>query len=76
LAYPYYLQGFEICTVSSKFQLGAKITQNNRPLAFFGRKLSQMQQKYSLTNQELLAIVETLKEFKDMLLGTTNHGLH
>ena len=43
------------------------ITQNNRPLAFFSKKLNQAQQKYSVTEQELLAIVETLKEFKGML---------
>eukprot|EP00804_Cyclotella_cryptica_P020838 CCRYP_011449-RA/>CCRYP_011449-RA protein AED:0.36 eAED:0.63 QI:0/0/0/1/0/0.33/3/0/453 len=69
LAYPDYSQGFEIYTDSSKYQLGAVITQNNRPLAFFSRKLSQAQQKYSVTEQELLAIVETLKEFKGMLWG-------
>ena len=45
------------------------MTQNNRPLAFFSRKLSPMQQRYSVTEQELLAIVETLKEFKGMLWG-------
>ncbi len=69
LAYPDYSQGFEIYTVSSKSQLGVVITQNNRPLAFFSRKLSQMQQTYSVTKQELLAIVEALKEFKGMLWG-------
>ena len=78
LAYPDYSQGFEIYTDSSKLQLGAVLTQDNRPLAFFSRKLSRMQQKYSLTEQELLAIVETLKEFKGMLWGQqitvyTNH---
>jgi hypothetical protein len=50
-------------------QLGAVITQDNRPIAFFSRKLSKMQQKYSVTEIELLAIVETLKEFKGMLWG-------
>ena len=34
LAYPDYNQGFEIYTDSSRLQLGAVITQNNRPLAF------------------------------------------
>ena len=71
LAYPDYSQGFEIYTDSSKLQLGAVITQQNRPLAFFSRKLSPAQQKYSVTEQELLAIVETLKEFKGMLWGQT-----
>ncbi len=56
-------------TDSSKLQLGVVITQNNRPLAFFSRKLSTAQQKHSVTKQELLAIVEALKEFKGMLWG-------
>jgi hypothetical protein len=43
--------------------LGAVITQDNRPIAFFSRKLSEMQQKYSVTEIELLAMVKTLKEF-------------
>ena len=67
LAYPDYSQGFKIYTDGSKRQLGAVITQNNRPIAFFSRKLSACQQKYSVTEIELLAIVETLKEFKGML---------
>jgi hypothetical protein len=49
--------------------LGAVITQDNRPIAFFSRKLSKIQQKYSVTEIELLVIVETLKEFKGMLWG-------
>jgi hypothetical protein len=50
-------------------QLGAVITQDNRPIAFFSRKHSKMQQKYSVIENELLAIVETLPEFKGMLWG-------
>jgi hypothetical protein len=50
-------------------QLGAIITQDNRPIAFFSRKLSETQQKFSVTEIELLAIVEILKEFKGMLWG-------
>ena len=68
-AYPDYMQDFEIYTDSSKVQLGAIITRNNRLLAFFSRKLSPVQQKYSVSKQELLAIVETLQEFKGMLWG-------
>jgi hypothetical protein len=54
---------------ASAMQLGAVITQDNRPIAFFSRKLSKTQQKYSVTEIELLDIVETLKEFKGMLWG-------
>ena len=69
MAYPDYSQEFEIYTDGSKTQLGAVITQNNRPIAFFSRKLSEAQCKYSITEIELLAICETLKEFKGMLWG-------
>jgi hypothetical protein len=63
------LKPFEIYTDASSTQLGAVITQDNRPIAFFSRKLSEMQQKYSVTKIELLAIVETLKKFNGMLWG-------
>jgi hypothetical protein len=69
LAYPDYSKVFEIYSDASSKQLGAVITQENRPIAFFSRKLSTTQCKYSVTKIELLAIVETLNEFKGMLWG-------
>jgi len=69
LAYPDFDSPFEIYTDASSRQLGAVITQKNRPIAFFSRKLSDTQKRYTVTEQELLAIVETLKEFKGMLWG-------
>ncbi len=69
LAYPDYSKVFEIYTDASSKQLGAVITQENRPIVFFSRKLSNTQCKYSVTKIKLLAIVETLKEFKEMLWG-------
>jgi hypothetical protein len=58
LVYPDYSKVFEIYTDASSKQLGAVITQNNRPIAFFSQKLSNTQRKYSVTKIELLAIVE------------------
>ncbi len=69
LAYPDYSKVCEIYTDASSKQLGAVITQDNRPIAFFSWKLSNTQRKYSVTKIELLAIVKTLKEFKGMLWG-------
>jgi hypothetical protein len=69
LAYPDFSKPFEIYMDASKTQLGAVIAQDNRPIAFFSRKLSEMQQKYSVTEIQLLDIVETLKDFKGMLRG-------
>jgi hypothetical protein len=69
LAYPDISKPFEIYTEASSTQLGAVITQDIRPIAFFSRELSKTQHKYSVTEIKLLAIVETLKEFKGMLWG-------
>ena len=78
LAYPTYGEIFEIYTDASKRQLSTVITRNIRPIAFFSRKLSKTQMKYSVTELKLLSIVECLKEFKGMLWGQqikvhTNH---
>jgi hypothetical protein len=71
LAYPDFTKPFKIYTDASMMQLGSVITQGNRPIVFFSRKLSMMQTKYSVTKIELLAIVEALKEFQGMLWGQT-----
>jgi len=72
------MKPLDIYTDASTKQLDSVITQDNKPFAFFSRKLSGAQSKYTVTELELLAIVETLKEFNGMLWGQriivyTNH---
>ncbi len=67
LAYPDFTKPFDIYTDASTKQLGAVITQDNRPIAFFSQKLSGPQSKYTVTKLELLAIVGSLKKFKGIL---------
>ena len=69
LAYPNFNEQFVIYTDASTRQLGAVITQNNSPIAFYSKKLSVSQQKYTVTDLELLSIVMTLREFRSILLG-------
>jgi transposase InsO family protein len=69
LAYPDFNAEFHIYTDASKVQLGAVIVQNNRPIAFFSRKLTPAQTRYTVTERELLSIVEVLKEFRNILMG-------
>ena len=69
LAYPNFNEPFVIHTDASDQQLGAVISQNEKPIAFYSRKLSPAQTRYTTTERELLAIVETLKEFRNILLG-------
>ena len=59
--YPDYSLPFEVYTNASSRQLGAVIVQKGRPIAFFSRKLSETQKKYSVTELKFLSIVECLK---------------
>ena len=63
LAYPDFEQPLIIHTDASHTQLGAVISQENKPIAFYSRKLNPAQTRYTTTERELLSIVETLKEF-------------
>ena len=59
LAYPDFSLPFEIHTDASHYQLGAVISQQGRPIAFYSRKLNPAQTRYTTTERELLSIVET-----------------
>ena len=54
---------------ASDLQPCVVISQNDKPIAFYSRKLNPAQTHYTTTEKELLAIFETLKEFKNILLG-------
>ena len=67
--YPDFNAPFEIHTDASKLQLGAVISQKGKPIAFYSRKINSSQQNYTITDKELLSIVETLKEYRNILSG-------
>ena len=69
LAFPDFNKKFVIHTDASHTQLGAVISQDGKPIAFYSRKLNPAQTRYTTTERELLSIVETLKEFRNILLG-------
>jgi hypothetical protein len=69
LAYPYFSKSFTIHTDASHYQLGGVISQDGKPIAFYSRKLNDAQTRYTTTERELLSIVETLKEYCNILLG-------
>ena len=57
--YPEFNETFKMHTDASSFQLGAVISQKGKPIAFYSRKLTDNQQRYTETERELLSIVET-----------------
>ena len=69
LTFPDFNKEFHIYTDASDYQLGAVIMQDNKPIAFYSRKFNKAQRRYTTGEQELLSIVETLKEFRNILFG-------
>jgi RNase H-like domain found in reverse transcriptase len=69
LAYSNFNKPFNIHTGASHTQLEAVVSQENKPIAFYSRKLNPAQTRYTTTERELLSIVEILKEFCNILLG-------
>ena len=68
LTYPDFNLPFELHTNASDNQLGAVISQKGMHIDLYSRKLNRAQTNYTTTERELLAIVETLKELKKILL--------
>jgi hypothetical protein len=66
---PDFEKEFHVYTDASNKQLGSVIMQEGKPLAFYSRKLNSAQTRYTTGEQELLSVVETLKEFRYILLG-------
>ena len=69
LTYPDFIETFKIHTNITAFQLGAVISQKGKNIAYYSNKLTASQQRYTVTDKELLSIVETLKDFRNILLG-------
>jgi RNase H-like domain found in reverse transcriptase len=69
LSYPDFFKPFDVYTDASHSQLGAAICQNDKLIAFYSCKLNPAQTRYTTTECELLTIVETLKDFRNILLG-------
>ena len=69
LRFPDHSVPSEIYTDASNVQIGVTIKQRNLPVAYFSKKLTPTQRRYSTIEQEMLAIVEVLKEYKNFLLG-------
>ena len=62
---------YKLFTDASNIGLGAILTQDNKIIKIWSRKLSKAQTNYSILERELLAIVLALEEFKTIIFD--NH---
>ena len=69
LSYSDWKMTFTVHTDSSDKKLGSVISHNNKPIAFFSRRLSKPQNNYTTTEKGLIAIVERLKQSRVILFG-------
>ena len=68
-SYPNFNVPSVIHTDASKLQLGAVISQDDKPIAFLSRKLNSAQFNSTTTECKLLSIVGTLKDYRNIPLG-------
>ena len=62
---------YEVVCDASGFGLGAVLLQNQRPIAFHSYKLCDAEQRYPVGEQELLAVISALKQWRCYLEGAT-----
>ena len=67
LAFPNWSKPFHIYSDASNVQLGATLVQEGKPLDFYKRKLNAAQTNYTVGEEELLDIVESMKVFEGMI---------
>jgi hypothetical protein len=73
LRYPDPNLPYHIYTDASDLQLGSVIMQQDAPVAFFSRKLTDVQMRYSMIKKKLLSVYEMLREYRPILLGAKIH---
>lgn len=73
LVYPDFSLPFRLDTDASGVGIGAVVSQevegDDKPIAYFSRSLSAAERNYTVTEQEMLAIIAALKRFRPYLLG-------
>jgi len=60
---------FECTTDASDYALGAVITQDGHPIAYRSRKLQPRERNYAVHEKELLAIVDSVKDWRHYIEG-------
>ncbi|KAJ9529817.1 hypothetical protein QJQ45_022213 [Haematococcus lacustris] len=72
LALPDFTKPFVVCTDASLVGTGAVLLQEGKPIAYTSKKLSPPETRYSTGDQELLAIIRAVREWRCYLDGAVD----
>jgi hypothetical protein len=68
LVLPDFGKTFQVRCDASGFVIGAILSQDNRPIAYFSEKLNEAERNYSTDDKEFYAIIQALKKWRHYLV--------
>lgn len=69
LAHPDVLKPFTLHTDASDSAIGAVLSQDSHPIAYYSRKLNDAEINYAVHDKELLAIIAAFRHWRHLLAG-------
>jgi hypothetical protein len=81
LVFPDFQKTFQVKCDASGFAIGAVLSQDDRPIAYFSENLNETREKYSTYDKDLYSIIQALKKWRhyliprDFILYSDNHAL-